>query len=388
MRKRLAIFTSTRAEYGLLKTLYFSLLKVPEFEVSFLVSGAHLSREHGYTYEEIKKDGVRTAALIPVKIRSRDACSISRTMADTLSSFADHFRIFDYDLLFVLGDRYETLSVCIAAMNQRIPIAHLHGGETTEGAVDEAIRHSITKMSYLHFTAMEQYRKRVIQLGESPDRVFNVGALGVENILSRTLLTKEELEKSISFALDKPYAVVTYHPVTLEEKTGQGMNELFGALDAFPELKFIVTGANADAGGERVNALWEEYAGQRQNVLFTDSLGALRYLSALRYCEMVIGNSSSGIIEAPSFGIPTVNIGDRQKGRIQADSVLNTAENIEEIRRGICLALSEDMKKKAAGTVNPYGDGKTSEKITQILQREWNQRTIDLKKKFYDLTGE
>lgn len=386
MQKRLAIVTSTRAEYGLLKTLYDSLEKVPEFEVSFLVSGAHLSEEYGYTYEEIKKDGVQVAALIPVEIRAEDAYGISCTMADTICGFAKHFQTGAYDLLIVLGDRYETLGACIAAMNQRIPIAHLHGGETTEGAIDEALRHSITKMSYLHFTSMEQYRKRVIQLGEDPRRVFHVGALGVENIINRKLLSKKELEKELSFPLDKSFAMVTYHPVTLEEEAAEEkMKSLLKALDAFPEMAFLITGANADAGGGRANRVLEAYARDRENVLLRDSLGALRYLSALSFCELVIGNSSSGIIEAPSFGIPTVNIGDRQKGRVQADSVINTEESTEGIIKGIQLALSKDGKRRAQKAVNPYGDGKTSEKIAKILQSELCQKQIELKKKFYDL---
>lgn len=385
MKKRIGILTSTRAEYGLLKTLYEKLLEVPEFQVGMIVTGTHLLPEYGYTFSEIEKDGVEVDEVLPVQMCSKDAKGICFSMAKTIEVFSDFFSNRNYDMLIVLGDRYETLSVCIAAMNFKIPIAHLHGGETTEGAIDEAIRHSITKMSYLHFTSMEKYRKRVIQLGENPDRVFNVGALGVENILKAPLMSKEELEKSIEFQLDKPYGVFTYHPVTLEKRNmSEEIWKVLNAIEKFPELKFIMTKANADAGGETVNKILEDFSRQHDNIFLTDSLGMVRYLSALKYCAFVIGNSSSGILEAPSFGIPTINIGDRQKGRIQADSVYNVPEDTNAIEEGIRYVVSEEVKRNAKTSKNPYGDGETSQKIVDLIIKFFSSN-YSLMKTFYDL---
>lgn len=319
--KRIGIMTGTRAEYGLLKSLMQEINKDNDLELYLIVSGMHLSPEFGMTYQEIEEDGFEINAKVEMLLSSDSPAGISKSIGLGVIGFADEFQRADLDMLILLGDRYEALSAAICAMVMRIPIAHLHGGEVTEGAIDEGIRHSITKMSYLHFTSTEQYRNRVIQLGENPERVFYVGALGVENIKKINLMTKEELERSIHFEIDENTVVVTYHPVTLENNTveEQFLN-LLKVLDRNPKIRMIFTKANADTNGRIVNELIDKYAAQNsERACAFMSLGQKRYLSALKYCRIVIGNSSSGIIEAPSFGKPIINIGDRQKGRICAD---------------------------------------------------------------------
>ncbi len=380
------MLTATRAEYGLLKPVIIKLLKNEEFDVRIVVTGMHLSTQYGLTYKEVKEDGFVIDEKIDILEGANTEDAISKSMGTALIKFSDYFQKLKPDMLVVLGDRYETLAVCCAAMNARIPIAHLYGGETTEGAVDEAIRHAITKMSYLHFTSTLEYRKRVIQLGEYPDRVYQVGALGIENILKTDLLSKEKLERSIQFSLDKPYGVVTFHPVTLENNTvKEQFHNLLCTMDEHDELKYIITKANADANGIIINEMIDKYAAVHDNVIAFPSLGILRYLSALKYCSMVIGNSSSGIIEAPSFGVPTINIGDRQKGRIQSDSIINCKADIDSINKAIKLALSEEFIKRAKKTVNPYGDGHASDRIVNVIREYVLGNKINLKKKFYDI---
>lgn len=385
--KEIAVITATRAEYGLLKPVILALQASPAFRVSVLVTGAHLSEAFGYTVREIEQDQIPIAARIPILSDSDSPRGVSQTMSNALLGFSAYFEAHRPDAVMVLGDRYEILAVCCAAMNARIPILHLHGGETTQGAIDEAIRHSITKMSFLHFTSNAQHRKRVIQLGEQPDRVFDVGAPGVENALHLPLLTKEELAQSIGFPLKRSYAIVTFHPVTLENASPeQQLSELFAAMDTF-DLDYIITKSNADAGGQAINRAIDAYAKMRSNVAAFDSLGLVRYLSAVKYSAAVIGNSSSGIIEAPSFGVPTVNIGDRQKGRMQAQSIIQCKPEKADICRAMSLALSKPFRETAAHVRNPYGDGNTSQKIVSILEREFSKE-IDLKKTFYDIDFE
>jgi len=385
MKKIINILTATRAEYGLLKPIISKLNSIKEFDVRIVATGAHLSPEFGTTYQEIEKDGFKIDEKIEILLSSDTPSTISKSMGLAMISFADYFKKLNPDLLIVLGDRYETLAVVIAAMNQRIPIAHLYGGETTEGAIDESIRHAITKFSYLHFTSNDEYRKRVIQLGEHPSRVFNVGAIGIENILKEKLLLKEELESELGIGLSRPYAVVTFHPVTLENNSAEKQIEaLLEACREYKNLNFIFTKANADAEGRIINQYIDRYAQCNDNIFVFTSLGMRRYLSALKYCSMVIGNSSSGLIEAPSFGIPTINIGDRQKGRIQADSVINCEPIKDDITKAINLALSEEFVQKAKKTVNPYGNGDTSDKIVEVIKDYLLNDKIELKKKFYD----
>lgn len=385
MKKKICVLTATRAEYGLLKSIIRKLNSVQEFDVHVVVTGAHLSPEFGLTYEEIEKDGIAIDEKIEILLSADTPAAITKTMGLAMISFADYLARSTPDMLVVLGDRYETLAVCCAAMNQRIPIAHIYGGEKTEGAVDENIRHAITKLSYLHFTSTEEYRRRVIQLGEQPDRVFCVGAIGIENLLKEKLLSKNELEESISFKLDKPYAVVTFHPVTMEGDSSPGQfQNLLDACSSCREMKYIFTKANADAYGRIINQMIDDYVKAYDNAAAYTSLGMIRYLSAIKYSAMVIGNSSSGIIEVPSFGVPTINIGDRQKGRLQADSVVNCRPDAEEIAGAMALVMTDEFRVKAGNTVNPYGDGNTSEKIIEKIKEFLGNDKISLEKKFYD----
>ena len=385
--KRIGIMTGTRAEYGLLKPLMQEINKDNDLELYLIVSGMHLSPEFGMTYQEIEEDGFEINAKVEMLLSSDSPAGISKSIGLGVIGFADEFQRADLDMLILLGDRYEALSAAISAMVMRIPIAHLHGGELTEGAIDEGIRHSITKMSYLHFTSTEQYRNRVIQLGENPERVFYVGALGVENIKKINLMTKEELEKSIHFEIDENTVVVTYHPVTLENNTveEQFLN-LLEVLDRNPKIRMIFTKANADTNGRIVNELIDKYAAQNsERACAFVSLGQKRYLSALKYCRIVIGNSSSGIIEAPSFGKPIINIGDRQKGRICADSVINCGYTQQEIQQAMETALTEEFENKARNCRNPYEKENTAANIISVIKDYLLNDKIKLKKGFYDI---
>lgn len=384
--KTITVLTATRAEYGLLSPVIHKLLEWEQVEVKVVVTGAHLSPEFGLTYREIEKDGIEIDKKVEILLSSDTPASISKSMGMAMIGFADYFAESRPDALLVLGDRYETLAVCCAAMNARIPIIHLYGGETTEGAVDEAIRHAITKMSYLHLTSTEAYRKRVIQLGEDPGRVYTVGSIGVENALHRSLMQKSELEKSLTFSLDQPYAVVTFHPVTLEKNDAEmQFGELLNAFDINRDMKYIFTKANADSNGRIINQKIDLYTASHENVIAVDSLGVDRYLSALKYAEMVIGNSSSGLVEAPSFKIPTINIGDRQKGRLKAGSVIDCKPDCEEICEAMKKARTSEFREDCRTVVNPYGDGNTTEKILAAIREQILEKEVELKKKFYDL---
>lgn len=385
--KRIGIMTGTRAEYGLLKPLMQEINKDNDLELYLIVSGMHLSPEFGMTYKEVEEDGFQINAKVEMLLSSDSPAGISKSIGLGVIGFADEFQRAELDMLILLGDRYEVLSAAICAMVMRIPIAHLHGGELTEGAIDEGIRHSITKMSYLHFTSTEQYRNRVIQLGENPERVFYVGALGVENIKKINLMTKEELERSIHFEIDENTVIVTYHPVTLENNTveEQFLN-LLEVLDRNPKIRMIFTKANADTNGRIVNELIDKYAAQNsERACAFMSLGQKRYLSALKYCRIVIGNSSSGIIEAPSFGKPIINIGDRQKGRICADSVINCGYTQQEIQQAMETALTEEFENKARNCRNPYEKENTAANIISVIKDYLLNDKINLKKRFYDL---
>lgn len=380
--KKLCIVTATRAEYGILYPLIVRAFANKKWETQLIVTGTHLEQDFGYTVQEIERDGLPIFRRIPITAAGDDAYAVSQTMANALTGFAAYFREQKPDMVVLLGDRTEMLGIAAAAMNEQIPIAHLHGGELTQGAVDDAIRHALSKMSYLHFAAAEEYRRRIIQLGEAPERVFNVGALGVENILRQELLPVEELKEAADFPADRPYAVVTFHPVTLEAAAGeQQVEELLSAMRQRTDLFFLITKANSDAGGRRINELMEQGIAGCANMKLVASLGMKRYLSALKHARFALGNSSSGIIEVPAFGIPTVNIGDRQKGRLMAPSVIGCEPECQSILQAIDTAMH--MKKGAYE--NPYGDGHTSEKIISILEKYLEQDHIDLKKRFYDV---
>lgn len=387
--KRIVVLTATRAEYGLLKPIMTKLLEDPYYDTRIAVTGMHLSPEFGMTVREIESDHIPVDKKAEILLSADTPAALSKSMGLALISFSEYFEECRPDALMVLGDRYETLAVCCAAMNARIPIFHLHGGETTEGAIDEAIRHSLTKMSYLHFTSTEVYRRRVIQLGESPDRVFNVGAMGVENALNTQCMSVAELEDSIGFALGERYAVGTFHPVTLETASaGKQAEELLAALDRHKEIRYLFTGANADTEGRSINRILKEYAQCHENFFLADSLGMRRYLSALKNALFVIGNSSSGLVEAPSFHIPTINIGDRQRGRISGETVIHCKPERQAIGEAIQKAMDVSFREAVKGAENPYGDGRTSEKVIKIIKDFFVNGRIDIKKKFFDIDFE
>lgn len=385
MKKIISIITGTRAEYSLLKPLYEKLTRFDDFDVRLAVTGSHLSSEFGMTYKEIEEDGLIIDEKIQILSDSDTPEAITKSMGVALIEFGAYFSKLKPDIVILLGDRYEALAIASAATLLRIPIAHLHGGEITEGAIDDAFRHAITKLSYLHFTSTEAYRKRVIQLGEAPSRVYAVGALGIENIKNLSLLSKSQLEDALQFSLEKPYCVVTFHPVTLEDN--QAKEQVLALLDACEsrkDLAFVFTKANADTDGRLINQTIQSYVERNNHFLLVDSLGSKKFLSALKYAKMVIGNSSSGIIEAPSFSIPTINIGDRQRGRIQSKSIINCKPEKQSILEAMKLAESDAFLTTIRHTINPYGDGNTSEKIVNIIRDFLIQGKIDLKKTFFD----
>lgn len=381
------ILTTTRAEYGLMRPLIKRMMEDPEIDMHLVVTGTHLDEKYGMTYKEIEKDGFPIHKKIEILSAKSGIPAVSETMANALTKFTEYFLEENPDFLLVDGDRCETMAVCVAAFNTNVPIIHCAGGATTEGSADEFYRHAITKMAYLHFPTTDIYRKRIIQLGEDPERVFTVGSIGIENMLTTKLMSREELESNLQFKLDRPYALVTFHPVTLESQTSDcQIKELFKACDAKADMKFIFTMANADAGGKEINDLLLEYTSNRKDRIFcVKSLGSLRYLSAMKYCEFVLGNSSSGLIETPSFKIPTVNIGDRQRGRIKAKSVIDCAPVAEDIIRAINKAMSPEFRNECKSVINPNGDGNTTKKIVDHIKSYRKTHGVDLKKKFYDL---
>jgi GDP/UDP-N,N'-diacetylbacillosamine 2-epimerase (hydrolysing) len=386
MKRKICVITGTRAEYGLLYWLMKEIEADSELELQIIATGMHLSPEFGLTYKEIEKD-FKINKKIEMLLSSDTSVGISKSMGLAQISFAEAYEELKPDIVVVLGDRYEIFSATSASMIARIPIAHLHGGETTEGAFDESIRHSITKMSHLHFVATKEYKNRVIQLGEDPSRVFNVGGMGIENIKRLELLNKEEFEVSIDFKLNTKNILVTFHPVTLENSTAKDQfQQLLDAIDELEDTNIIFTKANSDTDGRIINQMIDEYVANNshKSVGFT-SLGQLRYLSALQYVDAMVGNSSSGLAEAPSFKIGTVNIGDRQKGRIKADSVIDCKPNKKNIKKAFEKLYSGNFVKKLETVHNPYGDGYASKKIIEeIKQVDLNNI---LKKSFYDLKG-
>ena len=385
--KKIAVVTATRAEYGLLSPLVSELRKreSDDFRVELIVTGTHLSEKYGMTVDEIEKAGQRIDHKIKVPVESATELDISRDQAEVLVRFTELFCEQKYDAVVILGDRFEMLAVAIAAGNTRTPVFHLCGGDTTEGAIDEWIRHSITKISYLHFPMNEESRRRVIQLGEDPARVFNYGATGIDNILKAADMEREEALASVGLG-DCRYALCTYHPVTMETSGVEEQLEAFlDAVRAFPELAFIVTKSNADQGGARINEMLDEAEPLIGNLHVFTSLGVRRYLSLMRYAEFVMGNSSSGIIETPAFGIPTVNIGDRQRGRLQAESIINCGPAAEEIEEAVKKAMSEDFRAFCRNVKSPYGDGSAAPRIAAKIAETVMSGGIDLKKKFYDI---
>jgi len=383
-KRKICVVTGTRAEYGLLYWLMKAIEADEALELQLVVTGMHLSPEFGLTYKEIEKD-FKIDKKVEMLLSSDTAIGISKSMGLAQISFAEVYDELSPDLLVVLGDRYEIFSAVSAAMIANIPIAHLHGGETSEGAFDEAIRHSITKMSHLHFTATEEYKRRVIQLGENPSRVFNVGGLGIENIKKLELLSYEDFEASIDFKLAKKNILVTFHPATLEKATAkEQFGELLATVDDLEDTNIIFTKANSDRDGRIINEMIDEYVRVNSNKSTAfSSLGQLRYLSALQYVNAVVGNSSSGLTEAPSFKIGTINVGERQKGRIKAPSVIDCEPNRKSIAATFSTLYSTVFKEILENTDNPYGDGCASQKILKEI-KEVDFDKI-LKKSFYDI---
>ncbi|OON98154.1 MAG: UDP-N-acetyl-D-glucosamine 2-epimerase, UDP-hydrolysing [Epulopiscium sp. Nele67-Bin005] len=384
--KNVCVVTGTRAEYGLLKPILQKINLDKDLNLQLVVTGMHLCPEFGLTYKEIEADGFVIEEKIDVVLSSDAQNAMTKSIGLAMVSFADYFARSKPDLVIVLGDRYEIFAVATTVAIAGIPLAHLCGGDTTEGAVDEFFRHSITKMSYLHFTTTLEYKKRVEQLGEAPDRVFCVGATGVENILNVKLMDLEQISKSLKFDLSKPFSLVTFHPATMENNCVETqVNQLFQALDSFSEMNFIFTKANSDANGRIINELVDKYVEGAKNCVVYTSLGLIRYLSAMKYCTMVIGNSSSGIYEAPSFKVPTINIGDRQKGRLQAKSVINCEAERDEIVSAIKYAMSTEFLENLTDVQNPYEGVNPSGDIVRIIKEFLLEDKIDIKKKFYDL---
>lgn len=342
----------------------------PEVELQVVVSGAHLSPRHGNTISEILADGIEVNERVDMLLASDGPLAVAKSIGLGVMGFAEAFSRLEPNIVVILGDRFEMLAAAQAALILKIPIAHLHGGEVTEGAIDEAIRHSITKMSHLHFVAAEPYRRRVIQLGEDPARVFNFGAPGLDHLTRTTFLSRADLEDCLGVGLTPPTLLVTYHPVTLSnEEPSAEIRELIMALEAIPEATVILTGVNADPGSTSVAKITHDFADRnRARVRLFESLGSLRYLSLMRLCSAVLGNSSSGIIEAPAFGVPTINIGDRQRGRLRANSVLDCGADKGLILAALHRALSPDMQTEAQQTVSVYGAGDASRQIARVLK--------------------
>lgn len=384
--KKIAIVTATRAEYGLLSPVIKELRKweSKELRIDLIVTGTHLSADYGMTIDEIDD---RIDYKIPISVKSSTEGDISANQAEALIKFTEIFVHETYRAVILLGDRYETLAVAIAAGNTRTPIFHICGGDTTEGALDEWIRHSITKISYLHFVTNEESRKRVIQLGEEPCRVFNYGSTSIDNILHLADMTKEEALGSVGLK-DCKYAVCTYHPVTIEGgSVDVQITEFTETIKAIPDIQFIITKSNADQGGARINELLDRAGAGINNMHVFTSLGVHRYLSLMKYAEFVLGNSSSGIIEAPAFHVPTVNVGDRQRGRLQSDSIINCKADTESIMAAIQRAMSEEHKEICKGVISPYGLGNAGKQIAEKVVETVLNGNIDLKKKFYDIEG-
>lgn len=383
---KIGVVTTTRSEYGLLKRLIKKINDDKELELCLIVTGTHLLEEYGMTVKYIEEDGFPIAVKVPVEIDTSCPSAISATMGRYFLAFSEVFEKNKVDFLVVLGDRYEMIPICYCAANAHIPIAHISGGEITEGAIDDTVRHSLTKLSYLHFPACETYRNRIIQLGEAPERVFNVGDPGVENIKKMPLMSEEILRKK--FGLEQiPYFVVIFHPITLDKMKPQDqIKELLAAIEAFDGVHFLIVKSNSDMGGQEINDCLNDFVESHSNCSIFSSLKIEEFLSLQKFSMGLIGNSSSGIVETPCFGIPTVNIGDRQRGRLCAESIISCGVDRNEIINAIRLAMTEDFKEKAKNATNPYGYGETSSEIIKYIKEFTKENKVDLKKGFYDIT--
>jgi GDP/UDP-N,N'-diacetylbacillosamine 2-epimerase (hydrolysing) len=384
MSRKICVITGTRAEYGLLRWVMQGIKDDPELTLQIIATGMHLSPEFGLTYQAIEQDGFQIDRKVEMLTSSDTSVGIAKSMGLGMIGFADALAQLQPDIIVVLGDRFEIFAAVSAALVARIPVAHLHGGEATEGAFDEALRHSITKMSHLHFVAAEVYRQRVIQLGEHPERVFLVGGLGIDNIKRLSLLNKAELEQSLDLKLGTKNLLITFHPVTLETATAADqMQALLLALEELEDTQLIFTLPNADTDGRTLIKMVEQFVDQHANARAYTSLGQLRYLSCIAHVDGVIGNSSSGLAEVPSFKKGTINIGDRQRGRLQADSIINCESTLASIGAALEQLYSIEFQAKLCHVINPYGEGGASAKIIDTL-KHYKINEI-LKKKFHDL---
>lgn len=387
MSRSICVVTGTRAEYGLLRWVMEGIREIPGLNLQIIVTGMHLSPEFGLTYREIEKDGFHIDRKVEMLLSSDTPTGLAKSMGLGLIGFGEALQQLQPDLMLVLGDRFEIFSAAAAAMVARIPVAHVHGGEATEGAFDEAIRHSITKMSHLHFVAAEEYRRRVIQLGEHPDRVFLVGGLGIDNIKRLKLLDRAELEVALDFKLGPKNLLITFHPVTLENATAADqMAELLAAMERLTDTQLIFTMPNADTDGRVLIEMIEQFVVKHSNARAYTSLGQLRYLSCIQHVDGVVGNSSSGLIEAPSFKKGTINIGDRQRGRLKAASVIDCDPNRVSIAAGLGKLYSVDFQQTLPHIRNPYGEGGASERVVSILKTHVSKDM--LKKRFFDMQAD
>ena len=371
MIRKICVVTATRAEYGALKPLLDSIENDAHFQLMLVVTGTHLSPEFGLTVQQIRQDGFRVCKEIEIVLSSDSSVGVCKSMGLAQISFAETFDELKPDLVFILGDRYEILPVASVANILRIPVAHLNGGELTEGAIDEVIRHSVTKLSHIHFTALEEYRLRVIQMGEHPNRVFNIGEIGLDNAKRMKLLTKKEFEISIDCSLNKKNLLITYHPETVLSKNQikRNFQVLIDSLDNLEDTLLIFTKSNADVGGRLINTMIDQYVAVNQNkALAFSSLGQQRYLSALKYIDAIVGNSSSGIVEAPTFGVASINIGERQKGRIRAESVLDVPFESCAITKAIELIYRDEYQAMLKTVKNPYEKKNSAQRVVQILK--------------------
>ncbi|WP_446890902.1 UDP-N-acetylglucosamine 2-epimerase [Aeromonas veronii] len=386
MKRKICVVTATRAEYGPLKALLEDIKNDSELELQIISTGTHLSPEYGLTNQQILNDGFIINKKIEILLSSDTAVGVSKSMGLAQISFAEAFEELKPDILLVLGDRYELIPIVSAANVSLIPVAHISGGEVTEGAIDELIRHAVTKLSHLHFTAMNEYSQRVIQMGEQPERVFTVGEVGLDNLLRMKLMSRDEFEESIGRKLNKRNILFTYHPVTTQEiyEVERDFNQILLGLEQLHDTLIIFTKANADVGGRLINKMIDEYVEKHSEkaIAFT-SLGQLRYLSALQYVDAVVGNSSSGIVEAPSFKVATINIGDRQRGRVKAQSTLDIGVDAAELVSALQTINTSEFRARLAKVKNPYGQGNSSRKVVDILKK------VDLNmlktKRFYDI---
>ena len=384
IKRKICVITGSRAEYGLLYWLIKEINSDDELELQLIATGMHLSPEFGSTFKEIEKN-FKINKKIEMDLSSDTSQSISKSMGLAQISFSQAYSELKPDIITVLGDRYEILSAVISAMISNIPIAHIHGGEITEGSWDNNIRHCISKMAHLHFTASEEYKRRVIQLGEQPNKVYNVGGLGIENIKKLNLLSRSDLQDKINFKFNLKNIMITFHPVTLENNTSKNQfQEILNAVNELKNTNIIFTKANSDLNGKVINQMIDEYVYEnpKKSVSYV-SLGQEKYLSVLQYIDVIVGNSSSGLLEAPSFKIATINIGDRQKGRICSKSVINCLPIKKNIKKSLDIVYSPKFQKLLKTVENPYDNGITSKKIARVL-KNFNLENI-LKKQFNDI---